>query len=87
MSASDARQRALESLLRPLEGDRVELVVTYRRHDDYEAYERELEELRNQVKRLQQDLYSWTVMGNKYLQTLDELHRLEKILRKHNISF
>lgn len=87
MSQSDARLRALESLLRPLDDGRLELVVTYRRFEDYDSYERLIEELQDQVKRLQQDLYSWTVMGNKYLQTLDELHRLEKILRKHNISY
>lgn len=87
MSDVDARLRALERLLRPLDDGRSEIVVTYRRHEDYEAYERELQTLRDENKRLHQDIYTWTMMGNQYLQTLDELRRLQKILRKHNIPY
>ena len=84
---ADARVEALERLLRPLSDGRAELVVTYRRHEDYEAYEQELEKLRAENKRLQQDIYTWTMMGNQYLSTLDEVRRLQMILRKHKISF
>lgn len=84
---SDARLEALQRLLRPLDDGRVEVVVTYRRHEDYEAYELELEKLRAENKRLQQDIYTWTMMGNQYLSTLDEKRRLEMILRKHKIPF
>ena len=80
-------QKALERLLRPLEDGRVEVVVTYRRHEDYDAYERELASLREQVERLQRDIYTWTNMGNQYLATLDELRRLQRILRKHQIDY
>ena len=84
---SDAHRKAIERLLRPVEGDRVEVVVVYRRDSDYEAYELELEKLRAENKRLQQDIYTWTMMGNQYLSTLDEKRRLEIILRKHKIPF
>lgn len=83
----ETRQEALQRLLRPLEDGRMELVVTYRRHEDYEVYEQQLYEMREQIRQLQRDIATWTVMGNQYLSTLDELRRLQKILRKHNITF
>lgn len=87
MSAAETRYEALQRLLRPLDDGRMELVVTYRRFEDYDLYEQEIAKLRDQVKRLERDIITWTTMGNQYLQTLDELRRLEKILRKHNIPF
>lgn len=87
MANEETRQEALQRLLRPLEDGRMELVVTYRRHEDYEVYEQQLYELREQIRQLQRDIVTWTVMGNQYLSTLDELRRLQKILRKHNISY
>lgn len=87
MPNEETRHEALQRLLRPLDDGRMELVVTYRRHEDYDVYEQQLYDLREQVKQLQRDIATWTVMGNQYLSTLDELRRLQKILRKHNISF
>ena len=87
MANEETRQEALQRLLRPLDDGRMELVVTYRRHEDYDVYEQQLYDLREQVKQLQRDIATWTVMGNQYLSTLDELRRLQKILRNHNISF
>lgn len=87
MSEADARLRALERLLRPLDDGRAELVVTVRHIEDYEAYERELDALRSENRRLQQDIYTWTMTGNQYLQSLDEIRRLQKILRKHGIAY
>ena len=87
MSGEEIRSEALQRLLRGLDDGRLEVVVTYRRFEDYEAYERELDVLRDQVKSLERDIYSWTMMGNQYLESLDELRRLQKILRKHKIPF
>lgn len=87
MSDQESRQRALESLLRPLGDGRAELVVTYRRFEDYDAYEQEIQRLREQVKRLERDIYTWTMTGNQYLQALDEINRLKKILRRNHIEF
>lgn len=85
--SEESRSEALERLLRPLDDGRMELVVVYRRDSDYDVYEQQLYDLREQIKQLQRDIATWTVMGNQYLSTLDELRRLQKILRKHNISF
>lgn len=46
MDSPDVFLAVLERLLTPPEGDCMELIVTYRRYDDYEAYEREIADLR-----------------------------------------
>lgn len=87
MSGQDVRLQALESLLRPLDDGRAEIVVTYRRYEDYEKYEQELSELRAKLKRAEQDIYTWSTIGHEYTAALDEIRRLQKILRKHDIPF
>lgn len=89
MSSQDARLNALQRLLRPLElsDGRAEVVVTYRRFEDYEAYEVRIEELERKLKRAEQDIYNWSNIGNQYTAALDEIRRLEKILRKHDIPY
>lgn len=86
MDSPEDVRRALERLQAPVEG-RTELVVTYRRYDDYVAYEHELSALRAKCERLERDVYQWCLMGNRFLEATDELHRLEELLRRHNISF
>lgn len=86
MDSPDDIQRALEQLLRPVE-DRMELVVTYRRYDDYVTYERELTALRARCARLERDIHQWYLMGARFLEETDEVHRLQELLRRHNISF
>ena len=51
MDSPEISRAALEWLLQPLTGDRVEVVVTYRRYDDYAAYEREIADLHQKYKR------------------------------------
>lgn len=87
MSDAKIRSDALQRLLRALDDGRLEVVVTYRRFDDYEKYELELEALRAENERLKRDVYTWTMTGNQYLQALDEINRLSRILRKHKIPF
>lgn len=52
MDSPDVSRAALERLLTPPEGDRMELIVTYPRYDDYEAYEREIADLRQRYQRV-----------------------------------
>lgn len=87
MSDQDVRLQALESLLRPLDDGRSEIVVTYRRFEDYEKYEQEIADLRAKLKRAERDIYTWSTMGHEYTAALDEIRRLSKILRKHQIEF
>ena len=87
MDSPDVSRAALERLLTPPEGDSMELVVTYRRYDDYEAYEREIADLRQRYQRVQDEVYRWQLMGSRFLETFDEINRLEELLRRHHISF
>lgn len=87
MDSPDVSRAALERLLTPPEGDRMELIVTYRLYDDYEAYEREIADLRQRYQRVQDELYRWHLMGSIFLETFDEINRLEELLRRHHISF
>ena len=87
MDSPDVSRAALERLLTPPEGDRMELIVTYRRYDDYEAYEREIADLRQRYQRVQDEVYRWQLMGSRFLETFDEINRLEELLLRHHISF
>lgn len=87
MDSPDVSRAALERFLTPPEGDRIELIVTYRRYDDYEAYEREIADLRQRYQRVQDEVYRWQLMGSRFLETFDEINRLEELLRRHHISF
>lgn len=87
MDSPDVSRAALERLLTPPEGDRMELIVTYRRYDDYEAYEREIADLRQRYQRVQDEVYRWQLMRIRFLETFDEINRLEDLLRRHHISF
>lgn len=87
MDSPDVSRAALERLLTPLEGDRMELIVTYRRYDDYEAYERDIADLRQRYQRVQDEVYRWQLMGSRFLETFDEINRLEELLWRHHISF
>lgn len=62
MDSPDVSRAALERLLTPPEGDRMELIVTYRRYDDYEAYEREIADLRQRYQRVQDEVYRWQLI-------------------------
>ena len=74
-------------LLRPLDDGSVSLVVTYRRHDDYLAYEREIADLRAKCKRMDQDLTKWALMGTRYIEVLDEIMYLNSVLDSYKISY
>ena len=63
------------------------LVVTYRRHDDYLAYEREIADLRAKCKRMDQDLTKWALMGTRYIEVLDEIMYLNSVLDSYKISY
>lgn len=87
MDSPDVSRAALERLLTPPEGDCMELIVTYRLYDDYEAYECEIADLRQRYQRVQDEVYRWQLMGSRFFETFDEINRLEELLRRHHISF
>lgn len=77
MDSPEISRVGLERLLQPLTGDWLEVVVIYRRYDDYAAYEREIVDLNQTYKRAQDEFYRWKLMGNRFLETFDEFNRLE----------
>lgn len=52
MDSPDVSRAALVRLLTPPEGDCMELIVTYRRYDDFKAYERVIADLRQRYQRV-----------------------------------
>lgn len=87
MFSDEIRLQAEKRLLEPISDGKLEVVVTYRRHDDYAAYEATISSLKSEVDSLKQDVFKWSQYGRDYLSSLDEINRLKKILRKHNIDF
>lgn len=87
MDSPELSRAALERLLQPFTGDQVEVVVTYRRYDDYAAYEHEIADLHQKYKRAQDEVYRWQIMGNRFLETFDKVNRLEELLRRNKIPF
>lgn len=77
MDSPDVSRAALERLLKPPEGDRLVLIVTYLRYDDYEAYEHDIADLRQRYQRVQDEVYRWQLMCSRFLETFDEINRLE----------
>lgn len=76
-----------EFFVRGISGNRLEVLVHVRRYDDIEELLAENNDLRDQIKKLQRDIYSWTSMGAKYMQALDELRDLQRICKKNGIHF
>lgn len=70
-----------------ISGDKLEVLVHVRNADDVQTLIRENDTLRDQIKRLQRDVLSWTNMGTKYLEALDELRELQKVCKHLGIDF
>lgn len=43
--------------------------------------------LRQRYQRVQDEVYRCQLMGSRFLETFDEINRLEELLRRHHISF
>lgn len=86
MSPEEIRLQAEKRLSVPISDGRLEVVVTYRRHEDYEQYESHIAALEAEVKQLKRDIITWTHTGNQYLAALDEIRELKKLLKSFGIS-
>ena len=80
MTANEFFQKAISD-------NRIELLVHVRRYEDIEELLVEIDSLRSKVKKLEHDIYSWTHLGVQYQEAMDELHRCQRLLRKHGINF
>lgn len=67
--------------------DRLEILVHLRNADDIQALIAENNALRDQIKKLQRDVLTWTNTGTKYLEALDELRELKKVCDQSGIDF
>lgn len=78
---SDAIEKALRSLL----GDSVGpegIVITLRRHDEYDALLSTIDSLRSENERLQQELTRMSTYAHMYLSALDDLREARRQLRQ-----
>lgn len=78
---------ALEKLLRQRPDGRYELLITYRRDTDYADYEARIEALEARNKALEQQIYRFSMMAGQYVDALDDLQRLKRLLQDHHIAY
>lgn len=76
-----------EFFLKGISDNRLEVLVHVRQYDDISELLSEIDRLKSKIQKLEQDIYSWTSLGVQYQETMDELHRCQRLLRKHGISF
>lgn len=76
-----------EFFLQAISGNRLEVLVHVWQYEDIEELLAENNDLRDQIKKLQRDIYQWTSMGAKYMQALDDLRDLQRICKKNGIHF
>lgn len=67
--------------------DATHIVVHMRNADDIESLIAENNQLREDLKKAKQDIYTWTAYGSKYLECLDELREIRSFLKKHGLSW
>lgn len=65
----------------------LEVVVHVRRFEDIEQLVKRINEQDRQISKLQQDIYTWSLMGLKYQEANDEIRYLRSILKRHAIDF
>lgn len=78
---------ALEKLLRQRPDGRYELLITYRRDTDYADYEARIEALEAKNRALEQQIYRFSMMAGQYVDALDDLQRLKRLLQDHHIAY
>lgn len=67
--------------------DHLNIVVHVRNADDVQALVDENQSLKTQVKKLEQDIYTWSTYSARYMEALDDLRALRRICKKHGIDF
>ncbi len=63
------------------------IVIHMRNAADIDSLIDENNALRDHIKKLQQDIYSWSTLHVKYQEALDDLRELRKILKAYDIPF
>lgn len=67
--------------------DATHIVVHMRNADDIQSLIDENNAIRDQLKKAQQDIYTWTQYGSKYLECLDELREIRSFLKQHGLTW
>lgn len=76
-----------EFFLKGISDNRLEVLVHVRRYEDIEDLISEIDALKAKNKKLERDIFSWSHLGIQYQEAMDELHRLQRLLRKNGILF
>lgn len=63
------------------------LVIHMRNAADIESLIAENNILRDQIKKLQRDIYSWSTLHVKYQEAMDDLRELRQICKAYGIPF
>lgn len=82
---SDEIEAALQALLGSAAGG-TGLVVTVRRHDEYEILLSRISELEQQIRDKQQEVLRMQSYAVRYIETLDELKLCKKALSKAGLD-
>lgn len=83
----DGRHDLPSFWLSKVPADATHIVVHMRNADDIQSLIDENNELRDQLKKAKQDIYTWTSYGAKYLECLDEMRELQSFLKKNGLSW
>lgn len=67
--------------------DAKHIVIHMRNASDIQALINENNALRDQIRKLQQDIYTWSTLHVRYQEALDDLRELRKICRQYGIPF
>lgn len=88
MSISDQIEEALQRLFGDAAGP-PGLVITLRRHDEYQMLLDKIDALQRRCDRQQQDITSMSMYAQLYLRALDELREARKLLvaSGYDVSF
>ena len=85
---SDAIEQALHDILGDSAGP-VGLVVTVRRHDEYDLLLQKIALLEDEKRRMDVDLHTMSMYAQQYLRALDELRVCSRLLLHYgeDVSF
>lgn len=70
-----------------IRSDKLEVLVHVRRAEDIESLIAENNQLKDQIRKLERDVFQWSNIGTKYLEALDDLRDLQQICSRLGIDY
>lgn len=85
MSGADLRASVDQFLLQGLDRP-VQLLVVTKRHEEVEDLIRELADVKEQLKRSNEEFYRMSIYADLYIRALDDLRECESLLRNAGVK-